>query len=198
MDDAHDSLVMEAAGGSPVAIEQLLQRHLPGLFTYVRLHLGAELSARDAPLDLVQSVCRDVLQNTAEFEFRGEGAFRHWLFRKAMATICDRQRYWRARKRSSDREVGDIVYTLRSNDRSPSEVAMREEDMQRLEVALRSLSEDHRQVVTLAFVVGLSRREIATVMNRSEAAVRSLLHRALARVGFLMSDPRVVRGETTV
>ena len=50
-----------------------------------------------------------------------------------------------------------------------------------------NLPEDRRQVVLLRFGDGLSSREIGAILDRSEGAVRVLLHRALrdlaARLG---------------
>ena len=43
-------------------------------------------------------------------------------------------------------------------------------------------------MVTLAHLVGLSRAEIANQMGRSETAVRSHLHRALARLGVVLKQ----------
>ncbi len=45
--------------------------------------------------------------------------------------------------------------------------------------ALAELPEDRRQVVILRFTEGLSAREIGEVLDRSDGAVRVLLHRAL-------------------
>jgi DNA-directed RNA polymerase specialized sigma24 family protein len=44
-------------------------------------------------------------------------------------------------------------------------------------------------VITLAHLVGLSRAEIAQQMDKSEGAVRVLLHRALARMSAILSGP---------
>jgi RNA polymerase sigma-70 factor (ECF subfamily) len=188
-EDAHRSLIESATGGDPLAIDALLERHLPGLLTYVRLHLGTELAQREPPTDLVQSVCREVLENAGGFDYRGEGAFRNWLYKLALTKICDRQRYWHAKMRDRRREEGSASFTLRARDDSPSAVAIRGEDLEQLAAVFDRLPEDYRQVVSMAYVVGLSRREMAIEMGRSEAAVRKLLHRALARIGILMSFP---------
>ena len=73
-------------------------------------------------------------------------------------------------------------------------IAIADEDMERLRDAFTELSDDHRQVITLARVVGMSHAEIADEMGRSEGAVRVLLHRALVRLGWLLSAER---GPTT-
>ena len=48
------------------------------------------------------------------------------------------------------------------------------------------LSEEHREVITLARLVGFSHRDIAERMGRSEDAVRKLLSRARARLMVLL------------
>jgi RNA polymerase sigma factor (sigma-70 family) len=48
-----------------------------------------------------------------------------------------------------------------------------------MERAFDLLSDDHREVITLSRIVGLSHAEIAAELGRSEGAVRVLLSRAL-------------------
>jgi RNA polymerase sigma-70 factor, ECF subfamily len=43
-----------------------------------------------------------------------------------------------------------------------------------------SLSIDQQQVLTLKFVFGFSNAEVATILGKTEGAVKSLQHRALA------------------
>ncbi len=63
---------------------------------------------------------------------------------------------------------------------------MGQEQLAQLEAAFDRLSPDHREVLTLARIVGLPHREIAEVMGRSEAACRILLYRATAQLGILL------------
>ena len=58
----------------------------------------------------------------------------------------------------------------------------RSERFDRLEEALKTLSPDHRQVITMARVDGLKIKEIAERMNRSPNAVMQLLWRALEKL----------------
>ena len=55
-----------------------------------------------------------------------------------------------------------------------------------LEGAFDELPEDYREVILLFHVVGLSHREVAERMDRTEAATRNLLSRALARLSRLL------------
>jgi DNA-directed RNA polymerase specialized sigma24 family protein len=68
-----------ATTGDATALESLIERYLPQLHAFVRLRLGA-LRARESSMDIVQSVCRELLASRERFEFHGEDRFRAWLF----------------------------------------------------------------------------------------------------------------------
>ena len=72
---------------------------------------------------------------------------------------------------------------------TPSRRAMAVEEIERIESAFERLSADQREVITLAHLVGLSRKEIAEQMGKTEVAVRVLLHRALAKVADVLAPP---------
>lgn len=166
----------------------LLELHLGDLRAFVRLRAGPELRLREASSDLVQSVCREVLEHADRFQHPNESAFRRWLFTTALRKIADRADHWHAQKRDVAREETlpsrDDGALLRcySSFASPSRIAMAREEIERVEKAFEHLTEEQREVITLAHVVGLSRAEIAAHMGRSEGAVRVLLHRSLARL----------------
>jgi RNA polymerase sigma-70 factor (ECF subfamily) len=64
----------------------------------------------------------------------------------------------------------------------PDRLAILGEDHRRAWAAVRRLPADRRRAVILRFVEEMSIREIAAVMERSEGAVRVLIHRALRSV----------------
>ena len=60
---------------------------------------------------------------------------------------------------------------------SASKAAVRNERFDRLEKALEQLSDEHRRVILLSRIDGLSMKEIAARMERSPDAVMKLLRR---------------------
>ncbi|MBI3819745.1 MAG: sigma-70 family RNA polymerase sigma factor [Planctomycetes bacterium] len=194
-------LIDRASNGDPAAVDTLLEKNLPGLEAYIRLRTGRLLKARESASDLVQSVCREVLQHMDRYQYRGEAQFRHWLYTTAMRKIVNRYEYYRAEKRDAGREVaphpddasgsaesaGQILQTYRSFI-TPSRHMQAREELDRTERAFAKLSEDKREVVLLAKVVGLSRADIAAEMGRTEIAIRSLLSRALAELSEHLED----------
>ena len=172
---------------------------MPGLLAYIRLHIGRELRSCEDSVDLAQSVCREVLAKRENFQYYGEGAFRAWLFTKALSKIRDRLRYYHASKRDIARlqrahgtEDAADLHELLPSFLTPSQVAIGDEAMQRIEAAFEQLPEDYRQVITLARVFGLGHAEVAERLERSVAATRVLLHRALVRLAVLLSNREIL------
>jgi RNA polymerase sigma-70 factor, ECF subfamily len=180
-------------------IDQLLARHLPGLTAFVRLRLGPVIRSNESCADIVQSACREVLVHADRFQFGGDANFRNWLFTTALRKITDRKRYWLAEKRRAPREArtakepgaSDVEVTdcYRAAFTSPSQAAMKREDIDALERAFDRLSAEDREVVVLARIVGMTAAEIARDKNQTVGAVRTRLSRAMVRLATLMRKP---------
>ncbi len=180
--DSDDHELFEAArAGDHGAIDRLIERYQPRLHAFIRLRLGDQVRAREASMDVVQSVCRELLAAAPGFEFRGEERFRDWLFTAALNKIRDKARFHGRDKRDVAREEGgdDASLVRAASFLTPSVDAIGRETAEALAAALAELSEEHREVITLARIVQLPYAVIAESMGRSEAAVRQLLVRAL-------------------
>jgi RNA polymerase sigma-70 factor (ECF subfamily) len=177
-----EQLYQRASAGDAASLDALLERYMPQLHAYVHARLSPAVRARESSMDVVQSVCRDLLAERARFDFRGEERFRAWLFTAALNKMRDKHRFHRSALRDVRREqppATDPDVTLARTLLTPSQDAVASETARSLAAALEALSEDHREVITLARVVKLPHRLIAEVMDRSEPAVRQLLGRAL-------------------
>jgi RNA polymerase sigma factor (sigma-70 family) len=171
--------------GPGASVEHLLAEHLPGLRAYVRLKAGPLVRSRERESDIVQSTCRQVLEQQARFRHGGPGHFRRWLYTTALRRILDKQDFHTAARRDARRDVGGLDAELLATYASfctPSRVASAHELLGRIEAAFAELGDEQREVVLLSRIMGLSRAEVAEQMGRSEASVRNLLHRALARL----------------
>ena len=92
-------LTEKAAAGDHEALRDLLERYLPQLRAFIRLRAGAVVRARESHSDIVQSVCRDVLQHADRFRHGSENAFKQWLFKSALRKIINKRDYHLAVKR---------------------------------------------------------------------------------------------------
>ena len=184
LQDGDPALYAQARTGDAAALERLLEQYLPQLHAFVRLRLHGVLRARESSMDVVQSVCRELL-SAGRFQFHGEDRFRAWLFTAALNKLRDKHRFHHYDKRDIAREDAlDADRDLReaASYLTPSVAAIGNEAARALQDSLDALSDEHREVVTLARVVCLPHKVIAEVMDRTEPAVRQLLARALVRL----------------
>jgi RNA polymerase sigma factor (sigma-70 family) len=164
----------------------LLVKALPDLRNYVRFNSSPQLRQLDSTTDLVQSACRELLGKIDAFEYRGEEAFRGWLFTAVLHKLLTKERDLRAQKRDARREVDlgghgstDGLAACYSSVLSPTRQLVAAERVRELEAAFDSLPEHFREVITLSRIAKLSRVQVAEQMGRTEASVRNLLPRAL-------------------
>ncbi len=190
--DATEALVAAASQRDRRAIEDLLVQHLSPLEAFVRLRMGPALRAKLTAPDVVQSVCREVLEDLGGFEYRGEAAFRHWLYTRAQNKLLEKHRYVAADKRSAAHEspLPDMTTAFPAYQTllTPTRVLAARESVAQVEAAFDELPEDYREAVTLHRLCGLSHAEIAAQMGRSEGAVRNLVYRGMSRLALRVEE----------
>ena len=190
-EESDAALLGEAAQGSRPAIEALVQRLWPDLNRFLKRRAGRLVLDQESGADLTQSVCREMLEGLASerFEYRGDAEFKQWLFRAAELKIKNRQRFYMRDCRAPDRQVALdgalLIQRLTSSSSSPSQVALRREELERLEQAFDQLDERSRTVTMLFHLRGLSHTAIAAELGIEVGHSRTLLARALARLSRL-------------
>ena len=176
-----------------VPVADLLADNVPALRRYVRSRMGPALSAREASVDIVQSVCRELLQQGERFEDRGPHALRAWLQRAATRKILQKARWHRSPVRDIGQEAqGSGVWSqCKETAPSPSEEAVGKERLQRFERAYAALDPVYREIISLVRFSGLSHAEAAAIMRRTPESCRTLLRRALVQLSGLLEreDP---------
>jgi RNA polymerase sigma-70 factor (ECF subfamily) len=189
-----DSWIDAAWKGDAQALSELFEQHLPALRGFARSRVGRALLARESISDLVQSACREVIKDLPLTQPENEARFRRLLFLAVERKMVDHVRFHGRQKREPERTWGSVDGSsadspeARATDLTPSKPAMAQEVQEKIARALQKLPEDQREVIRLSRVVGLSRAEIARTMDRSPAAIRELLHRALARLDRLLRE----------
>ncbi len=168
-DAAIERLVDEARTGDAWAFGQLFDHfHLP-IYRYIagRVHSPADAE------DLTQLAFVKALEALPRYESRGI-PFGAWLFRLARNTVID---FTRTRHEHSDLDtaLGRIAIGA-----DPQDEALIREQLDEVEFALTTLTDDQREAIALRFFAGLSAREVAEVMNRQEGTIRGLQFRAIA------------------
>lgn len=197
MRETSSDLLQRASEGDEFAVEELLQRYLPSLREYLGRELGAAVRAKESPEDLAQSVCREILQHIGRFQYRGEDAFRNWLFTSALRKIKDKHRYYFRERRDVRKEVPIVrrdsrtdagLRELFASIGSPSQHALRQEEYEAAQAAFDQLSERYQRVIVLALVEQKTGAEIAGELNVTESNARRLLSRARVRLARLAAE----------
>ncbi|MEZ6197707.1 MAG: RNA polymerase sigma factor [Planctomycetota bacterium] len=194
MESPFADLLARARGGDREALETLLTPQLPALTAYVRLRLEGALARRESSADLVQSICREVIDDIATVKGATEEAFRGWLYGIAAHKLSDRRDYHRAARRDPARESPappetspEELLLAYSRIATPSREAMSREELDRIEAAFDALPPDHRDVLVHVAIAGLSYAETSALTGRSEVSLRQLVHRARARLATLLA-----------
>jgi RNA polymerase sigma-70 factor (ECF subfamily) len=161
-----------------------------------RLHLNPRLRGKFDPSDAVQQTLLKAHENLEQFRGQGEAELVAWLRRILANTMTDALRQFGRDKRDLAREqsleaaVEDSARSFQAlfaaAPSSPSQQAMRHEDLLRLARALEELPEDQRAVIELTHLQGRSVAEIAGDLGRSEAAIAGLLRRGLKKLRTLL------------
>jgi RNA polymerase sigma-70 factor, ECF subfamily len=168
--DEEDLLVTRAREGDRAAFEELVRRYADRLHAVV-LRFVAD---REAAEEVIQECFIRAWRGIGRFE--GRSRFFTWLYRIG---INEAKR--RAAREPSQRTVSlDEEPILEAPDWSEApDTRAEQDDLRRvLENSIRALPFEYRAPVILRDVEGLSTKEAAEVMELSEAAFKSRLHRA--------------------
>jgi len=187
-DEALAALLERIRVGDRAAWGEFFDRYHDELLFSIRARLGTKLRSMLESEDVFQSVAIEALSALPRFELRHPGSLRGFMNRLVLNKIRDRAGTFAAKKRSGAVPLTDSIL-----DRTPGEEPVRYRDPDRyeqLERCLGRLPEDMRQVVIFRKLEGLTSREVAERMRRSDDAVRKLYSRALAKLSaFMHAEP---------
>jgi RNA polymerase sigma-70 factor (ECF subfamily) len=163
-------LVERAQGGDRLALEELYLLHFDRIYSYLHMSVGSRHDAED----LTTQTFVKMLEAIGRFQWRSV-PFSAWLFRIAHNLAMD---HFRANRRwQPEEEVPESVQGEESSAEEQALVSLGQTSMLAL---IERLSPEQRQVLTLKFVFRFSNGETAAILGKTEGAVKSLQHRALA------------------
>jgi RNA polymerase sigma-70 factor (ECF subfamily) len=183
--------VERALKGDSSAFRELVERYERRAFAIALSVIGNPDDAKD----IAQEAFLKVFQKLESF--KGESSFYTWLYRIVFNLAIDlsRKRY-RTREigfAEDSQESGLTVESVSESEHSgkiatPSEASARSEISQSIKRALEALSPEHRAVITLRELDGLSYTEIADVVGVSKGTIMSRLHHARKRLQRALSE----------
>jgi RNA polymerase sigma-70 factor, ECF subfamily len=165
--DPDQRLVDRSRQGDLRAFEALVHRH-----RMVVLRVAARVVGEDDADDVAQDAFLRAFHRLDRF--RGDAPFRSWLLSIAYnAALTSARRREMAPTDSLEDQRADAV-----TDRTPAEELELRERLRRLDLKLKGLSPEHRIVLVLRDVEGLTYDEIALVTDAPLGSVKARLHRA--------------------
>ena len=162
-------LVERAQGGDRNALEELYLLHFDRIYSYLHMSVGNRHDAED----LTTQTFLKMLESITRFRWRS-APFSAWLFRIAHNLAMD---HFRSSRRWQPEE--DVPEPIGESEPSAEAVAFQAIGRQSMLELIEGLSQEQRQVLTLKFVFNLPNAEVATILGKTEGAVKSLQHRAL-------------------
>lgn len=169
-------LVERGRSGDDSALNELVERHHAGAYRVALSLVKDEDTAQDVVQEAFLKAFRAL--NT----FRGDAAFRTWLF-----TITANEARGALRRGGRRREIAlDDVDSLRSDEMSPADSVVVSLEAERARRMLEGLPDKQRLAVSLRIDEGLSFREIGEVIGSSEGAARVNYFHGIRRLRELM------------
>jgi RNA polymerase sigma-70 factor (ECF subfamily) len=177
---------------------EFLERHRAYLRLLACTHLRSRPAAKLEASDIVQQTLLDAYAKRDHFRGLSEAELVAWLRQILKNNLLEAARNQCRDKRDVRREqplAGGIDESFSRTDQwllavqtSPSQQAVRQEDLSRLSQALTELPEPQREAIMLHHLQGLKLAEVAREMDRSEASVAGLLFRGLAKLHALLEE----------
>lgn len=184
MDETDTSRVhiQKAQAGDRGAFEELARRYQSRLESLIASRLRAHhITTLDAD-DVLQETLLRSFRGVQSFQWQGEESFLRWLGGITENVVLEIAR------RGARNPVFQLERDVAGSGVSPSRAMRRGERLDRLHDAIQTLSPDYRDVILLSRIEGLNFEEIAHRMNRSPAAVKQLLWRALKKLKEAFGD----------
>jgi RNA polymerase sigma-70 factor, ECF subfamily len=164
------NLVERAQRGDRAALEDLYLIHFDRIYSYLHMSVGSRHDAED----LTTQTFVKMLESIGRFRWQAV-PFSAWLFRIAHNLAMD---HFRSRRRWQPEE--EIPEPSGVEETSAEEQALAAIGQTGLIELIGRLSPEQRQVLTLKFVFRFSNGEAASILGKTEGAVKSLQHRALS------------------
>lgn len=180
-----EALVNRCLTGDQKSYHTLVTRYQKKLFSVA---YGMVHQVEDA-LDLVQEAFLKGFRNLSKFQ--GQSSFYTWIYRILINLCID---FLRKEKRQQVEDYDDTLKHVAApnssfptlepgaHNRDPLKAVSNKELGEQIWGAIETLSENHKAVIVLREIEGLSYEEIAEALSCSKGTVMSRLHHARARL----------------
>jgi RNA polymerase sigma-70 factor (ECF subfamily) len=146
---------------------KIYEEEIEKIYRFIYLKIGSQEIAQD----IASETFLRAWKQFKEIKIENPRAF---LYRIAKNLIVD---YYRQKEKKETLSLEGLVLEEKKN--NPLEIAFQNEEMENLYQALKKLKEEYQDVLIWHYLDGLTIKEIAELLDRSENAARIILFRAL-------------------
>lgn len=180
-----NKLANKAVKGDNSAFEALMEKHM-GIIYNIALRMTAN---QDDAEDMTQEIMIKIFRSLGSF--KGNSKFSTWIYRVAVNTCLDELKKKKNKKHLSlDAEIsgddGENQIEIKDDSPSPEKLAEQNELRDMVAAAVKLLSDEHRAVIVLRDIRGMSYSEIAGILGCSDGTVKSRISRARAQLKMIL------------
>jgi RNA polymerase sigma-70 factor (ECF subfamily) len=176
---SEEVLLAAAMQYDEAALGELYDRYETKIYTYIYRRTGDEALAEDFTAQVFLRMLESIRDQKA-----WHSSFSGWLYRIAHNLVID---HYRRKGRQGTVDIDEAAPTA-SEEHDPEATVAQSLDAERLRAAIRRLTDEQAEVVSLRFLEGYSISEVATMMNRTEGAIKALQYRAVATLRTLLYE----------
>ena len=186
---AEDLLIKRAQSGDVAAFEALIEAYEQKVF-----HIAYRMAGNpDDAADMAQEILLKIFRNVGKF--KGESKFSTWVYRVATNTCLDELK--KAKRKAAysldeefETEEGQLGVEVADTAPTPEQRVEGQEIRDAITEAISRLSEEHRQIIILRDINGLTYEEVADILDCSLGTVKSRISRAREQLRKILSQDR--------
>jgi len=164
-----NAIMLKVKMGETFRLGLLYERYKKRLFGFFfQMNRDASLSE-----DLVQNVFIRILKY--KHTYTEDSKFVTWVFQIARNTNYDN---YRKDKKNRHQDLDTIEYSITTSETIETEIT-KNENVSTLQLALKQLSEEKRELLLLSKFRELKYKEVGEIIGCTEGAARTKVHRAL-------------------
>ncbi len=168
-----EELVQKTKTGSRHSFEELVERYTPRLFHFLQPKIVSDQDIED----IIQETFFKIYKNISRYNPKWKVST--WIYTAAYRLAVS---HFRSKKKREDKKMpGNKVLT-------PEEKYINQKKNQLIWQKAKGLKPDQYKALWLRYAEGMSSKEIAKVMRRTDLAVRHLLYRARANLAELVQE----------
>jgi RNA polymerase sigma-70 factor (ECF subfamily) len=195
--NSHDTKILAGLRtGDEAALVEFLQTNQHALLAFIRSRIGSQLQRKIEPEDVLQEASMEAVRTLKQTDLSTWDPL-NWLFQICERKIIDaHRRFFASQKRDASREAAipdgsqaaGLADLLAASMTTPSDAFSRDQRQLRMLASLDTLPEDQREALRMRYLVGLSSKEIAQKLGKTDGATRVMISRALGKLHEMLAE----------